>query len=129
MKAAAILGCAFSLVLGGWQNGASAASAGPTESFGENGLVPTSQVLPKSQNTCPHFYNAGLVKLAFTVKPDGSVSDIKVAGESPRNCGFASDAIFAFRYWKFPPRVVNGTAVPYQGVYTVAFQSQYRTGF
>jgi TonB family protein len=78
-------------------------------------------VLPKSQRTCPYAYKPGVVDLAFIVEPDGSVSHIKILSENPRNCGYASDAIFAFRYWKFPPHMENGVAVAYPGTYTVNF--------
>ena len=54
---------------------------------------------------------SGHVDLAFIVEPDGSVADIRVTDEVPRNIGFAEAATRALARWKFSPKFVGGLAV------------------
>jgi periplasmic protein TonB len=82
-------------------------------------LAGTNPVYPRRAEEAER---SGIVVLSFTVRPDGSVSDLVVLEERPRGFGFARSATDAVRNWTFDPQRVDGEAVPYQARFTIDFR-------
>jgi protein TonB len=62
----------------------------------------------------------GSVKVAFTINPDGTVSDPEVVNADPPGY-FEQAALRAIRHWKFQPELEGGVAVARQAVQTILF--------
>jgi TonB family protein len=62
----------------------------------------------------------GWVELAFTVMPNGSVTDIEVRNASPAEI-FDDAAVRAVRQWRFEPVVRNGKTVPQRAMVRLRF--------
>jgi hypothetical protein len=90
--------------------------------LGGDGPRPTKMVYLRNPNICPEYYKDAVIELAYTLQPDGSVSNVRVVSADPSNCGFAGEAVYAFRKWKFPPYLENGVAVPHDAVYRLTFR-------
>ncbi len=95
----------------------------------------TDRVLPMSQPTKlsgpPPTYPEraqernieGYATMRFTIKSDGTVSDVEVIEESPEGYQFASAAKRAFERWTFQPGTKDGKPVDSPGrTYRVTFK-------
>ena len=123
-KATATFACACALLLAGCHSDLPPPITGPSYKFGANTVRPVKMVYVHRQfNLCPDVYKDALVDLNFIIEPDGSVSHIRVVNENPKNCGFADDAVYAFRSWKFPPYLEKGVAVPHEAHYGFTFKT------
>ena len=63
----------------------------------------------------------GWVRLAFTITPSGSVTDVVVVDAQPRRV-FERSAQRALEQWRFQPQLINGRAVPRQAVQVIEFK-------
>jgi len=63
----------------------------------------------------------GHVDIEGTVAPDGSFSDGRIVSETPQGYGFAASLLRVIPKWRFEPKTVNGTPVPYQIRYRFTF--------
>lgn len=72
---------------------------------------------------------SGIADFAFTVGPDGSVSNIKLLQEVPAGFGFAEAAEAVIPTWKYQPRLVDGKPVAFEVTYRVRTQYQDPTTF
>lgn len=66
----------------------------------------------------------GWVKIEFTIKADGSVSDATVIGAEPEEL-FDEAALTAVKEWKFAPKIVDGVAVSRRAVKKVQFKLEH----
>ena len=65
----------------------------------------------------------GQVRVAFTINPDGSVSDPEVIEAEPPGY-FEQSALRAIRHWKFQPKIAGGVAVAHQATQTIRYALQ-----
>jgi periplasmic protein TonB len=65
----------------------------------------------------------GWVKMEFTIRPDGSVGDIRVIEAEPRRM-FEQHAVRALERWRFQARVVDGRAVSQRATQVIEFRFQ-----
>jgi TonB family protein len=94
---------------------------GPSHIFQGGQPIPTKLVPIAQQWICPTWHKEVTVELGFTLEPDGSVSHIKVLEESKKGCGYAENAVYAFRQWKFAPYLENGVPVAHESTYRLSF--------
>jgi periplasmic protein TonB len=81
---------------------------------------PISMVRPLYPGICPGAQ--GIVNIKFIIETDGSVSHTEVLNEEPKDCGFASEAVRVFQYWRFAPWLQNGVPVPHEAFYRLGFK-------
>lgn len=98
---------------------ASAGSPGPTGVDSE--VVPLNEVLPEYPQAALQRNIEGHVKLAFTITPQGRVTNIRVVESSPPNV-FDRSARQAAARWRFAPRTEAGLAVEREAVKTLEFR-------
>jgi hypothetical protein len=73
--------------------------------------VPTKYVHVEYPTDCPSYVGEASAKLAYTLEPDGSVSNVRRLEEKPAGCGFANAFMYSFKKWRFAPKIENGVAV------------------
>ena len=66
----------------------------------------------------------GWVKIEFTIKADGTVSDATVISAEPEEL-FDEAALTAVKEWKFAPKIVDGLAVSRRAVKKVQFKLEH----
>ncbi len=66
----------------------------------------------------------GWVKIEFTIKADGTVSDATVISAEPEEL-FDEAALTAVKEWKFAPKIVDGVAVSRRAVKKVQFKLEH----
>jgi TonB family protein len=89
--------------------------------FSPNLPIPTKYVHINDPTYCPNYVGEAHVDIAYTLEPDGSVSNVRRLDEKPAGCGFAAEAIYAFRKWRFEPEIQNGVAVRVDRTYSFAW--------
>lgn len=94
--------------------GRSAAGSASTE------VVPVVKVPPTYPNTAKRANIEGYVTMEFTVRPDGSVSNIQVVDAQPPRM-FNRAAKEALSRWKFRPREQDGKRVARNARQTIRF--------
>jgi len=62
----------------------------------------------------------GSVTMEVLIRPDGTVSNVKVMGSNPPRI-FDQAAIMAMQRWKFRPKIVDGNAVTQRAKQTIEF--------
>ena len=62
----------------------------------------------------------GYVMLAFTIMPDGTVTDIEIIEDQPRGT-FRRATQRAVQRWRFQPIMVNGRATEYRVQHRIDF--------
>jgi len=82
--------------------------------------VPLVRVAPQYPQRALRRRKQGSVKIAFTIEPDGRVSDPKVIQADPPGY-FEEAALRAIRRWKFQPKREGGVAVARQAIQTIHF--------
>ncbi|MES1942559.1 TonB2 protein [Salinisphaera sp. PC39] len=98
---------------------AGAGSAGRAAGI-DTEVVPVVQVPPKYPATAKRAKIEGHVTMEFTVRPDGSVSDIRVVDAQPPRM-FNRAAKEALSRWKFRPRERDGERVARNARQTIRF--------
>ena len=82
--------------------------------------VPLVRVAPQYPQRALMRRKEGNVRVAFTINPDGSVSDARVIEAQPPGY-FEQAALRAIRHWKFQPQLQGGVAVARQATQTISF--------
>lgn len=60
-------------------------------------------------------------KIAYTLEPDGSVSNVRRLEEKPAGCGFANEFIYSFKKWRFNPEIKDDVAIRAEHTYAIAW--------
>ena len=84
-------------------------------------LTPVYQVPPQYPIRARRQNISGWVRLEFIVRPDGSVSDIRVVEAEPKTGIFDQEATRALAKWRFQPQVESGAPVPAIATITIVF--------
>lgn len=104
------------------QTQASAVAAGDSSSAaGTHGPVLVRNVSPRYPATAMRSNQEGWVELSFTVRPDGSVDDVKVVDAEPRHV-FDRAAVEAVSRWKYEPATQNGAPIASQDKRRIVFK-------
>jgi protein TonB len=82
---------------------------------GDRDIVPLVRVDPDYPPRARQRGIEGYVDLMFTIGPVGTVENVKVIGASPPSV-FDRAALRAVRRWRYNPKIVDGKAVPREGV-------------
>jgi len=82
---------------------------------GDRDIVPLVRVDPDYPARARQRGIEGYVDLMFTIGPVGTVENVKVIGASPPAV-FDRAALRAVRRWRYNPQIVDGKAVPREGV-------------
>lgn len=98
-------------------------SAGNMNSGQEGEIIPLVRIEPQYPRRAAMRGIEGYVTVAFTILPDGSVSNPQVVDAEPRRI-FDREAIRAILKWKFKPKVVNGQPVEQQATQTLTFNME-----
>ena len=97
----------------------------PTSVTDEHPVVVQPKVISRMNPTYPDkaldHDVSGFVDIEGTVAPDGSFSDGRIINEAPEGYGFAKALLKVIPKWKFEPKTINGTAVPYRIRYRFSF--------
>jgi len=83
-------------------------------------VIPVVQVPPQYPRRALLSNIEGFVTMEFTIKPDGSVTDIDVVAAKPPGI-FNAAAVTALRRWKFKPKIVDGQAVEQRALQSINF--------
>lgn len=84
-------------------------------------VIPVVQIPPTYPRRAKQAGIEGYVKLAVTIRPDGTVSDARVIEAKPKRL-FDQSALQAIRRWKFRPKVVDGQPVAQKAEQTIQFK-------
>ncbi len=84
-------------------------------------VIPLVQVAPSYPRRAKQARVEGYVKLAVTIRPDGSVADARVIDADPKRL-FDRAALQAMRRWKFRPKVVDGRPVAQKAEQLIEFK-------
>ena len=95
------------------------AQARPLE--GEKPARPVKVIPPQFPSNAEAGGVSGLVDFAFTLQPDGSMTDVKVIQEVPVCFGFARAALKVFPQWRFPPKLADGKPIAFSAAYRINF--------
>jgi TonB family protein len=90
---------------------------------GANSLARVEYVAPKFPVTFGNRTLDGWVELEFTVRTDGSTSDIVVTNSSPRRL-FDSSAVRAVSQWRYKPVMLNGKPVDQRAAVRIRFTEE-----
>ena len=94
--------------------------AGCSSQSDQSALTPVVQIPPLYPRQAAQAGLSGFVTLAFTVSPDGYVSDVVVIDADPPRI-FDRAATKALLRWRFRPKQVDGVAVAARATQTMAF--------
>jgi hypothetical protein len=94
---------------------------GPAHQFPGNQPIPTRMDPLRDPHICTGLQKNAVVNFIFRLGADGSVSNIRIVDETPKNCGFADEVGYTFRKWHFPPVLENGVPVARDTHYRVIF--------
>lgn len=83
--------------------------------------VPTKYVHVNDPSDCPTYVGEAYAKIAYTLEPDGSVSNVRRLEEKPAGCGFANEFIYSFKKWRFNPEIKDGVAIRAEHTYAIAW--------
>ena len=86
-----------------------------------SGVVPILRVPPKYPARAMNRQIEGWVKVEFTIRTDGSVTDAVVVSAEPESI-FNEAALTAISKWKFKEKMVNGVAVTQRAVQKLQFK-------
>jgi TonB family protein len=98
-------------------------SAQRTSVVGANSLARVEYVAPKFPAATRNRNMSGWVELEFTVRADGSTSDIVVTNSSPRKT-FDAAAISAVGQWRYKPVMRDGKAVDQRASIRIRFTDE-----
>jgi TonB family protein len=104
-------------------NAARAAAAQHSSVVGANSLARIEYVAPKLPAMMRNRSMNGWVELEFTVRTDGSTSDIVVTNSSPRKL-FDSSAAYAISQWRYKPVMQNGKPVEQRAAVRIRFSEE-----
>jgi TonB family protein len=90
---------------------------------GANSLARTEYVAPKFPAATRNRNMSGWVELEFTVRADGSTSDIVVTNSSPRKT-FDASAVAAVEQWHYKPVMRDGRAVDQRASIRIRFSDE-----
>lgn len=94
-------------------------------SSGEGGVstdaTPTSRVPPQYPRKARRDGTQGFVTLEFTIRPDGSVTDVSVVDSHPEGT-FEQAAKRALSRWKFEPKESDGRKISHRARQTIRFK-------
>jgi protein TonB len=96
-------------------------SPGTGAGQGDSQLVPLVRLTPRYPRNAARDGVEGQVRLEVTVRPDGTVKDVRVLEAEPRGY-FEAAAVAAARRGRFKPRTVDGEPVESTGQYTMIFR-------
>jgi len=86
--------------------------------------LPVNDIPANMPDRAARGFKEGLVDLAFLLKTDGTVANIRIIQETPEGYGFGDEAQRVFRNWRFQPRLVSGKPVDTEAVYRLLFKFQ-----
>lgn len=100
--------------------GAPGAAGGGMSAF-DTDVIPLVQVRPAYPRSAKQARIEGYVTMSVTIRPDGTVSNVKVIKAEPRRL-FDKSAKAAMMRWKFRPKIVDGQPVSQQAEQTIEFK-------
>lgn len=83
-------------------------------------VIPVVQIAPTYPRAAKQSGMEGSVTMEVLIRPDGTVSDVKVMESDPPRI-FDRAAIAAMRKWKFRPKIVDGNPVAQRARQTIEF--------
>lgn len=99
---------------------AARAEDAPAPATGDSDVIPIKRVAPDFPRSALMNGISGVVKVAGTIGPDGSVTEVHVVDARPAGM-FDAAALRAVKQWKFKPRVIDGVAVAREFAQTINF--------
>lgn len=96
-------------------------SPGAGAGRGNSELTPLVRLTPRYPRSAARDGVEGEVRLEVTVRPDGTVREVRVLEAEPRGY-FEAAAVAAARRGRFKPRTVDGEPVESTGQYTMVFR-------
>ena len=96
-------------------------SPGDGAGRGDSQLTPLVRLTPRYPRNAARDGIEGQVRLEVTVRPDGTVKDVRVLEAEPRGY-FEAAAVAAAKRGRFRPRTVDGEPVESTGQYTMIFR-------
>lgn len=84
-------------------------------------VIPLVRIAPRYPKQALRMRKGGFVTLEFTVREDGSVTEVRVIEAQPKGL-FNRAAIAAIKQWKFKAKVINGVKVTQKGRQTINFK-------
>lgn len=104
----------------GIEGGAFIGRGGQSQGAGDGDVVPIVRVEPQWPREALVQGIEGWVRVEFTIREDGSVSDPRVIDADPRRV-FDRSALRAIQRWRFRPRIVDGRPVERRATQTIEF--------
>ena len=95
-------------------------SAGQGLAGFDTDAIPVVRIAPVYPRRAKQARIEGWVTMEVTIRPDGSVSDVKVMASNPPRL-FDEAALAAMQRWKFRPKIVDGTPVAQRAKQTIEF--------
>ena len=87
----------------------------------DSDVIPVVQVPPAYPRNAKQARIEGFVTMNVTIRPDGSVSNVKVVKAQPKRL-FDKAAMAAMLRWKFRPKIVDGQPVAQRAEQTIEFK-------
>lgn len=104
----------------GLAGGAYIGQRGGSQGSGDGDVVPIVRVEPQWPREALLQGIEGWVRIEFTIRPDGTVTDPQVIESEPRRM-FDRQALRAIQRWRFRPRIVDGRPVERRATQTIEF--------
>lgn len=104
----------------GMEGGAFIGRGGGQQGSGDGDVVPIVRVEPQWPREALVQGIEGWVRVEFTIREDGSVSNPRVIDSEPRRM-FDRQALRAIQRWRFRPRIVDGRPVERTATQTIEF--------
>ena len=95
-------------------------SAGQGLAGFDTDAIPVVRIAPVYPRRAKQARIEGWVTMEVIIRPDGSVSDVKVMDSAPPRL-FDEAALAAMQRWKFRPKIVDGTPVAQRAKQTIEF--------
>lgn len=86
----------------------------------DSDVIPVVQIPPNYPRQAKQARIEGYVKMSVTIRPDGTVSNVKVIESKPKRL-FDKSAMTAMLRWKFRPKIVDGQPQAQKAEQTIEF--------